>query len=113
MDTEQLKLILELVSNTTGDAKQVAVAWLAIQALGPIVSVVGYSLLAWFGINCVASVRNVIRDLNMDSHSISELARIVSTDDEKQTARRHGVRQAIYNATIVERVREAFEGKNQ
>lgn len=37
MDIEQLKLVLETVKSTTGDAKQIGLVWLAVEGLSNIV----------------------------------------------------------------------------
>ena len=111
MDTEQFKLILELISGTTGDAKDVAIVWLIIQGIGPLVTVVGYSLSAWVAIQITNSIRFLISQNNIDTSAMREIVQAVQTEDEKNTSRRHGYIQAISHRTAVSRVVEAFTKK--
>lgn len=112
MDTEQLKLILELISGTTGDAKQVAVAWLIIQGLGPVVTVVGYALSAWVLTKLGSRALTLMLSTNGDT--IEQLASIVQTRKEHSDGmcQPGGSMQVISNREIVRRVSKAFK-KNE
>lgn len=112
MDTEQLKLILELISGTTGDAKQVAVAWLIIQGLGPVVTVVGYALSAWVLTKLGSRALTLMSGTNGDT--IEQIACLVQAREEKGEAmfRPGASMQVISNQEIVRRVSEAIK-KNE
>jgi hypothetical protein len=115
MDTEQLKLILELVSNTTGDAKQVAVAWLIIQALGPIVTLLGWCGFCILIGKCFFAIRDTSLTNNDNHISMTQIGQIVQTESEARNARCRDIKNGVVldRHEIIERVREAFKGKNQ
>ena len=62
MDIEQLKLILETIQSTTGDAKHVLIMFLSYSGLKMLIGYVLTGLGIWFSYKCVRSLLNNFKE---------------------------------------------------
>jgi hypothetical protein len=110
METEQFQLILELISGTTGDAKDVAIVWLVIQGLSPVVTVIGYCLTAWVVCRVILMISNLINSTS-NGEAVDQIAMIVQSENENTEGRNRfgGSYKVISNNEIVKRVKKAFK----